>query len=184
MTLQVCCIRCRCNTSSYSLFAARWEIVACTVQGEMLIIKHVANYPSRKLNTLKHLVIFDRGFKVFDCWIFVWPVTGWFLECLIVDIEFNPGRRSPYSKFVSDKGSSKLALVIMTAQTTIFLSTFCLTKVTDNSVMYFIWICMIFKCLVGTTPYFWQPCVSCLALDIWLLIRACSSLYMQFQQSP
>lgn len=71
---------------------------------------------------------------------------------------FNAGGRIFWG-IVSDKGSSKLALVIMTALTTIFLSTFYLTKVADSSEMYFIWTCMIFMCLGGNYSIF--PTTMC-----------------------
>jgi len=71
---------------------------------------------------------------------------------------FNAGGRIFWG-LVSDKGSSKLALVIMTGLTTVFLSTFYLTSVADSKVLYFIWTCMIFMCLGGNYSIF--PTATC-----------------------
>ena len=71
---------------------------------------------------------------------------------------FNAGGRIFWG-LVSDKGSSKLALVIMSALTTIFLSTFYFVSMADSSVLYFIWSCMIFMCLGGNYSIF--PTVTC-----------------------
>ena len=71
---------------------------------------------------------------------------------------FNAGGRIFWG-IVADKGSSKLALVIMSALTTVFLSTFYLTKMADSSVLYFIWTCMIFMCLGGNYSIF--PTATC-----------------------
>ena len=66
---------------------------------------------------------------------------------------FNAGGRIFWG-FVADKGSSKLALVLMTASTTVFLSTFYLTSLLDSSPLYFLWSCMIFMCLGGNYSIF------------------------------
>ena len=71
---------------------------------------------------------------------------------------FNAGGRIFWG-IIADKGSSKLALVIMSALTTIFLSTFYLTKMADSSALYFIWTCMIFMCLGGNYSIF--PTATC-----------------------
>lgn len=71
---------------------------------------------------------------------------------------FNAGGRIFWG-LVSDKGSSKLALVIMTGLTTVFLSTFYLTRIANSSVLYFIWTCMIFMCLGGNYSIF--PTATC-----------------------
>lgn len=66
---------------------------------------------------------------------------------------FNAGGRIFWG-VISDKGSFKLALVIMTCLTTVFLSTFYLTKMADSSALYFIWTCMVFMCLGGSYSIF------------------------------
>ena len=71
---------------------------------------------------------------------------------------FNAGGRIVWG-IISDKASSKLALVIMSALTTIFLSTFYLVSIADSSVLYFIWSCMIFMCLGGNYSIF--PMATC-----------------------
>ena len=71
---------------------------------------------------------------------------------------FNAGGRIFWG-LVSDKASSKLALVIMSGLTTIFLSTFYFASIADSSVLYFIWSCMIFMCLGGNYSIF--PTATC-----------------------
>ena len=66
---------------------------------------------------------------------------------------FNAGGRIFWG-LVADRGSSKLALVITSALTTMLLATFYLTKVADNDALYFIWTCLIFMCLGGNYSIF------------------------------